>query len=70
MALESSEGRADALSKFATYLGDPRRALDYTEKLRGVTADRMDRFAAQYLRRQDQVTLLYVPQDSSALGAA
>lgn len=70
LALESSEGRADVLSKFATYLNDPRLALEYAARLRAVTPDRMDRFAARYLRRADQVTLLYVPKDGLALGAS
>jgi predicted Zn-dependent peptidase len=68
LTLESSEGRADALSKFATYLGEPRLALEYADRLRAVTAEQMDRFAARYLRRQDQVTLLYVPDDTNSLG--
>lgn len=70
LTLESSEGRADALSKFATYLGEPRLALGYADRLRGVTAERMDRFAERFLQRQDQVTLLYVANDRNSLGAA
>lgn len=70
LSLESSEGRADALSKFATYLGEPRLALEYTVRLQSVTSGQMDRFAERYLQRQDQVTLLYVPADTSSLGAA
>lgn len=70
LALEASEGRADALSKFATYLGEPRLALEYPDRLRTVTPERMNRFARRYLQRQDQVTLLYVPSDAGSLGAA
>ena len=70
LTLESSEGRADALSKFATYLGEPHLALQYADRLRAVTAEQLDRFAARYLRRQDQVTLLYVPNDTNSLGAS
>lgn len=70
LTLESCEGRADALSKFATYLGEPRLALGYADRLRAVTAESMNRFAKRYLQRQDQVTLLYVPNDGNSLGAA
>jgi predicted Zn-dependent peptidase len=70
VALESSEGRADALSKFASYLGDARLALEYTTRLRGVTRDRIEAFARRYLKRQDQVALLYIPRDPEPLGTA
>jgi len=70
LTLESSEGRADTLSKFATYLGDPRLVFGYADRLRSVTGERLDQFAARYLKRQDQVTLLYVPNGDNSLGAA
>ncbi|MGQ0640221.1 MAG: M16 family metallopeptidase [Gemmatimonadaceae bacterium] len=70
VALESSEGRADALSKFATYLGDPRLALDYTAQLRRVTRDDMNAFLRRYLQPTQQVSLLYIPRDPEPLGAA
>lgn len=68
LGLESSEGRADEFSKFASYLGDPRLALTYAERLREVTAEHILEFAARYLQPGSQVSLLYVPSDASALG--
>ncbi len=70
LGLESSEGRADELSKFASYLGEPRLALTYAERLRGVTAEQVLEFAARYLQPTSQVSLLYVPKDGHALGAS
>ena len=70
LGLESSEGRADELSKFASYLGEPRLALTYAERLREVTAEHVLEFAARYLEPESQVSLLYVPSDASALGTS
>ncbi|MGH7712356.1 MAG: insulinase family protein, partial [Gemmatimonadaceae bacterium] len=69
VALESSEGRADALSKFASYFGDPRLALEYTARLRNVTRERLEVFAQRYVQPQEQVSLLYIPRDGETLGA-
>lgn len=70
LGLESSEGRADELSKFASYLGEPRLALTYAEQLRGVTAEQVLEFAAHYLQPTSKVSLLYMPRDAQALGAS
>jgi len=66
VALESSEGRADALSKFTTYLGDPHLALDYPARLQSVTRERLEAFMRRYLQSRDQVSLLYIPRDQDA----
>jgi zinc protease len=70
LGLESSEGRADELSKFASYLGEPRLAFSYAARLRGVTAEQVLEFAARYLQPTTQVSLLYVPKNGNALGAS
>jgi predicted Zn-dependent peptidase len=70
VALESSEGRADTLSKFASYFGEPRLALQYVERLRAVTSQRVNDFVHRYLQPDEQVSLLYIPRDHSALGVA
>ncbi|HJU73658.1 MAG TPA: insulinase family protein, partial [Gemmatimonadaceae bacterium] len=67
LGLEPLEGRADTFSKFASYLGDPRLALSYADRLREVTADRLHGFVKTYLRPEHQVSLVYVPRE--ALGA-
>jgi zinc protease len=69
LGLESSEGRADEFSKFASYLGDPRLALSYAARLREVTAEQMLDFVLHYLQPTNQVSLLYVPRDPQVLGA-
>ena len=66
VALESSEGRADALSKFATYLDDPHLALSYPARLQSVTRERVEAFMRRYLEPRDQVSLLYIPRDHDA----
>jgi predicted Zn-dependent peptidase len=68
VALESCEGRADALSKFASYFGEPRLALQYVERLRSVTSEQVTAFVRQYVRSEEQVSLLYIPRDQSPLG--
>jgi predicted Zn-dependent peptidase len=70
VALESSEGRADALSKFASYLGDPGLALDYTARLQRVTRERVDAFIRRYLQPSQQITLLYIPREREPLGTS
>jgi zinc protease len=66
--LESSEERADTLSKFASYLGEPRLALTYAARLREVTRDGVQAFLRRYLHPENQVALLYMPRDLNSLG--
>lgn len=68
LGLESSESRADELSKFASYLGEPRLALEYAARIRDVTLERMLAFVQAYLQPTRQVALLYIPRDQAALG--
>jgi zinc protease len=63
-SLESSEGRADTLSKFASYFGDPRLALGYATKLRGVTRAQLQAFLRAYVRPEQRVSLLFVPREA------
>jgi predicted Zn-dependent peptidase len=70
VALEASEGRADALSKFASYLGDPHLALEHVQKLRAVTRERVEQYARRYLRAEQQVSLLYIPKDATTSATA
>lgn len=62
-SLESSAGRADTLSKFASYFGDPRLALTYAAKLRSVTRTQLQAFVRSYLQSEQRVSLLFVPRE-------
>ena len=63
-ALQSAGDRADQLSKFATYLGDPTLVNEQVERHRRVTAADVTRFARERLGPDNRATLLYVPKDA------
>ena len=62
-ALQSAGDRADQLSKFATYLGDPTLVNEQVERHRRVSADDVARFARARLGPDNRATLLYVPKE-------
>jgi predicted Zn-dependent peptidase len=64
-ALQSAGERADQLSKFATYLGDPTLVNEQAERHRRVTAADVTRFARERLGPDNRAALLYVPRDES-----
>ena len=64
-ALQSAGDRADQLSKFATYLGDPTLVNEQVERHRRVTAADVTRFARERLGPDNRATLLYVPKEAS-----
>jgi predicted Zn-dependent peptidase len=75
VSLQSAGERADKLSLFATYFGDPSLINGEIDRYRQVTKDRVDAFAMSYLGHDNRASLLYVPRDSgekseSALAAA
>ena len=61
-AIQSAGDRADRLSMFATFFGDPAIANAQTERYRAVTAERVNAFARERLGEDNRVTLLYVPR--------
>jgi len=61
-ALQGAGTRADRLSQFATYVGDPRRLNEEPERFRAVTAERVNAFAAARLVRENRALLVYVPR--------
>lgn len=65
-ALQSAGGRADRLSQFATYLGDPHRLNEEPDRFRAVTLERVNAFAAAHLPREHRAVLAYVPQAGEA----
>jgi zinc protease len=61
-ALQSASERADRLSMFATYFGDPELLNAQPEKYQAVTAEAVNEFAAARLGRDNRATLLFVPK--------
>ncbi len=68
-ALQSAASRADRLSQFATYLGDPARVNDEADRYRAVTAEAVTAFARTHLGRDNRAVLLYVPRAAAAEAA-
>lgn len=64
--LESAQLRADRLSMFATYFGDPARISAEPARYRAVTADAVRTFAAAHLHERNRASLLFVPARSGA----
>jgi zinc protease len=57
--LQSAGDRADTLSMFATYLGDPSRINTHVDRFRAVTASEVARFARERLGVANRATLVY-----------
>jgi predicted Zn-dependent peptidase len=64
-ALQSAGSRADRLSQFATYVGDPSQLNEEPAKYRAVTASQVTAFAKAHLGPERRSTLLYVPRAAS-----
>jgi predicted Zn-dependent peptidase len=62
-SMQSAGDRADALSKFATYLGDPRLVNEQAERHRRVTAEQVNAFARARLGPDNRASLIYVPRE-------
>jgi predicted Zn-dependent peptidase len=65
-SLQSAGDRADKLSMFATYFGDPGRVNELTESYQRVTAAQVSALAREMLGEDNRVSLLYVPAESTA----
>jgi predicted Zn-dependent peptidase len=68
-ALQSAGARADRLSQFATYLGDPHRLNDEPAQYRAVTAASLTAFVREHCTRANRATLVYVPRVAAAAAA-
>jgi zinc protease len=64
VALQSAGDRADKLSLFATYFGDPSLVNVQGARYRAVTAERVNAFARARLGADDRASLLYVPRET------
>ena len=61
-SLQSAQDRADTLSRFATYFGDPALVNDQPARYRAVTAAQVTAFAKEWCMSSNRATLLYVPR--------
>jgi zinc protease len=61
-AMQSASERADRLSQFATYFGDPAIVNAQTDRYRAVTAAAVNAFARESLGADNRVSLVYVPR--------
>ncbi len=60
--LQSAGTRADKLSQFATYTGDPSLVNEEPSRHAAITVDAMSAFARTWLGTDNRASLLYVPQ--------
>ena len=61
-SMQSAGDRAEQLSRFATYFGDPRLLNDQVARYRGVTKERVDAIAQERLGPDNRASLVYVPR--------
>jgi predicted Zn-dependent peptidase len=65
-SMQSAGDRADRLSMFATYFGDPRLVNEQVKRYRAVTPEQVSRFARERLGSDNRVELVYVPAGRDA----
>jgi predicted Zn-dependent peptidase len=63
-ALQSTGERADRLSMFATYFGDPELVNQQADRYRAVTTEQVNALVRERLVRENRASLLYVPRDA------
>ena len=68
-ALQSASERADRLSMFATYFGDPSLINVQVDRYRSVTAADVNRFLRERLGENNRASLLYVPREGTPVDA-
>jgi predicted Zn-dependent peptidase len=64
VSLQSAGDRADKLSLFATYFGDPSLVNTQADRYREVTLEQVNAFARDRLGVENRASLLYVPRDT------
>jgi len=64
-AMQEAGERADRLSMFATYFGDPGLVNDEVDRYRAVTTDQVNEFVQERLGENNRASLLYVPRDDA-----
>jgi len=69
VSLQSAGDRADKLSLFATYFGDPSLVNVQASRYRDVTPEQVNAFARARLGTDNRASLVYVPRDAEAAPA-
>jgi zinc protease len=69
-SLQSAGDRADKLSMFATYLGDPGLVNEQADCYQRVTSAQVSELAREMLGEDNRVSLVYVPAEASADSSA
>jgi zinc protease len=69
-SMQSAGARADKLSMFATYFGDPSLINAQVGRYRAVTAEQVTEFAHNHLGEDNRASLLYVPANGARNAAA
>jgi zinc protease len=69
-SMQSAGERADKLSMFATYFGDPSLVNEQVDRYRTVTAEQVTDFARARLGEDNRASLLYVPAKGARTAAA
>ena len=65
-AMQQAAERADRISLFATYLGDPTKVNDEVDRYRDVSAKDVNAFIRERLGENNRASLVYVPRDASS----
>ena len=66
ISMQSAADRADQLSRFTTYFGDPTLVNQQLDRYRAVTAASVSEFARERMGRDNRAHLMYLPADGNA----
>ena len=69
-AMQSASERADRLSMFVTFWGEPERLNEQSAKYHSVTVDSVNEFATSQLGPDNRATLLFVPTRTNEVSNA
>ena len=64
-AMQSASERADRVSMFATFFGDPKKLNEQSSKYHGATVNSVNDFIASQLGPDNRASLLFVPMNES-----
>lgn len=64
-SMQQAAERADRMSLFATYLGDPTKLNDEVDRYRDVTAGEVNAFIRARLGEDNRASLIYVPREAA-----
>ena len=67
-AMESASERADRISMFTTYFGDPGLVNEQASRYQSVTPESVNQFAGKFLESAKRGRLLYVPKETDRGG--